>query len=620
MSNKPNSSRRTKLWTGCLGLALGLYSTFGAVGADQVAPSVPEPSPTEAGIKGDKPVQVVGRSEGKGEDGHQSALLSGYRQLLEQGARASGLVPDDRSYGYQFFRINDDHPHGALLSWALRASVNEMESTTRQTQLEMTSPPMREIQEDFPKFIKTLAVDTDGDGKMETLGAAYDGRIYLMKSSARGYDRIAQSACLSSYTHVAYRIPGAQEASWDQTRLTQLTDLRSVEILGPGRLRVVAQLQSSESVGGIFLGRANEEREVLIRLSEPGSEPSLELSEPADFTQTTSSSIALKGLFLAPEGLTSARLRYNGRPYWQAPDGLNSRRLKMDLVVPLLPGWNSAQVQAVDSSRRLVSREVLLRRNAPPPAIQPGKRRALLIGVSQYASPNLERVPNADSDVENLKRFIMGPQNGAGFALQNVISLKGSQATRKAILEKLQSLRVEASSPTDQERVFTLIYFRGLSTRTGGGGQGLMPYDTTGVDEGAIRAEDLIDAIGPLGNQDVVLITDTTPNQLTAAKSVSKWLDNQDFADRLEHQGWAVISGSQKANPVNPQVDFSSLLLKSLEGYADSDNDGLIEFDELYRGVFELWKAVDPAAGLNPPMRRGNLLGRMPVVSVAKKP
>ncbi len=620
MSNDTLQSRRRRLWSACLGLGLCLTSTLISVSAEQEASPTPEPSPTEAGVKADKPLQVIGRADGKGEDARQSALLSGYRQLLDQGASMSGLIADDKSYGYQFFRINNDHPHGSLLSWALRADIEELSGTARQTQLQMTSPPVGLLQEEFPQFMRTLAIDTDGDGKMETLGASYDGRVYLMKSSARGYDRLAQSPCLSSYTHVAYRIPGAQESSWDQTRLTQLKDLRSAELIGPGRIRVVAELQSSESVGGVFLGRASEEREVLIRVSEPGTEPTLELSEPADFTQTSSNSIALKGLFRAPEGLSSARLRYNGRPYWQAPEGLNSKKLKMDLVVPLLPGWNSAQVQAVDSSRRLVSREVLLRRDAPPPALQPGKRRALLIGVNQYASQNFDRVPNADSNVENLKRFIMGPQNGAGFALQNVVSLKGAQATREAILEKLRSLRVEAASPTVQDRVFTLIYFSGLSTRTGGTGQGLMPYDSVGVDEGALRADDLIEALGPLGNQDVVLITDTLPNRLSGPKAAQSWLDSQDFADRLEQQGWAVIAASQKPGTPSSQAGFNSLLLKSMEGSADSDNDGLVEFDELYRGVFDLWKAADPALGLNPPLRRGNLLGRMPVVSVQKKP
>ena len=70
-----------------------------------------------------------------------------------------------------------------------------------------------------------------------------------------------------------------------------------------------------------------------------------------------------------------------------------SLRLKMDLMLPLLPGFNRAQVQLQDQAGRMASREVLLYRDARSPGLNPARRRALLIGVSEYASSQFPPLP-----------------------------------------------------------------------------------------------------------------------------------------------------------------------------------------------------------------------------------
>lgn len=577
-------------------------------------PPVPLPSPTETTVQADKKITAIGKSASSEVE---AARLSAVRQLMQAGAELQGTVSEDKG-GFQFFRVNSEHPQDSLLGWALRAEEKSQPTTANVTQVTLTSPPLNELGSAVPHLASTTQVDIDNDGKPETVGAGYDGHIYVLRNTGGAYETLAVSPCLASYTHVVYTIPGTAQPSWEQVRLTRLTALRSVEVVAADKVRVVAELSSSEEVAGHFLGRATEEREILIRLNQPGREPNLTIEQPADFLQTKEASVNLRGQFRAFEGLNSARLRYNGRPYWQSPEGLSSKRLKMDVVVPLLPGWNSAQVQMIDNAKQLISREVLIHRDAPPPAIQPGKRRALLIGVGNYESPNLEKVSSAEADVESVKRFIMGPQNGAGFALQNVFSLKGQQASRASILGALRQLHVEPGKPGDQERTFTLIYFSGLTSKSVAlGGKALLPYDARGVDDGALRPKDLIDALGPLGNQDVLLVLDTAQSGLAGAKNASTWLDSQDFCAQLESQGWAVIASGDLSPSERGSGEggrLTKLLLNSLAGSADADNDGLVEFDELYRNLFDLWMAQGTAA--QAPIRRGNLLGRTPVVAV----
>ena len=619
-----------------LGL-LGAFWLCAPSAKGQTTAPTPEPSPTEASLPADKRITVVGSARspigtGDSESANQAARLNAYRQLMQQGAELLGTLPADGNArtGFQFLRVNSEHPQDALLSWVLRSSFGETKDASgKEVHLSLTSPPLTEIHNESPQFINTVNLDVDSDGRPVMVAAGYDGRIHVFRaptpaqaaqgSAAPGkLEPLGTSSCLASYTHVTYTVPGGSQPSWEQVFLTRLVSLRSAERAGTGKVRVVAELTSSEEVAGQFLGRATEEREVLVHLDNPDNEPTLELERPADFSQTAESSVTLKGVFRAPEGLDSARLRYNGRPFWQSPEGLNSRKLRMNVVVPLLPGWNSAQVQLVDRDHRFLSREVLIRREAPPPALQPGKRRAVLIGVGNYDSPNFERLPNAEADVEAVKRFIMGPQNGAGFALQNVSSIKGQQATRTAILSALRQLRVEQSSPTNQERTFTLIYFAGLSVKSASlGGKALLPYDAKGVDVGALSPKDLLEALGPLGSQDVLLILDTAQSQLSGRPP--GWLDSQDFCAQLEQHGWAVLASGDLGPGERGAGDggrFTKLLLSSLAGPADSDNDGLVEFDELYRNLFDLWMSQGPAR--QAPMRRGNLLGRTPVVAIKR--
>ena len=589
----------------------------------------PEPAPTDAASEGPQQVEVIGigtlppgtETAAAREAAREAALLSAYRQLAEDGAERLGVLRGDPSArdGYQYFRISSDHPNDVLMGWTLRSEVIGEELAGSQLKVRLKSPPISELHSDFPHLLRSLNHDLDGDKVPELIGVAFDGRLYALKKTPRGYEQLACSPSLATLSSRTYCVPGSKQAVWDHVRLSRPETIQSVEQAGGSRgtLRLSVTVATTEAVSGCYLGGAAEEHEVLLRL-QSGPDPSLELETPRDFSHTNSSSALLKGLVRTPQGLSAARLQFNGREYWSTPLGLNTRKLKMDLVVPLLPGFNRASVHVVDQNKQTTVREVILHRQAPVAALDPNRRRALLVGIQNYASPQFPEASGAESDLKELRSVL---SDRGGFSAQNTRTLLGAQATRKEILDQIRAFGEEQNTDSKAGRGLLIIYFNGLTTPgTAAGGKSLLPYDARGLDEGAITADELVQALGPLGNLEVLLVVDGVISKLRGASADGRWLDNHDFLETLTRAGWAVVtSGDPDPGAAARRVgNLSKAMVSALKGEADTDNDGAIELDELYRCVFTQVQSELAREKSHPiyPLRRGQILGRIPLVKV----
>lgn len=606
------------LLAGALLCAFGQTPLHAQIGPGSAAPpdagsepADPEPAPTNAAQVLQAPVTVDGWGQlGLGDtpsgrqEAYQAAVLDAYQQLLWRGAEQLDLAESTVTLEARAFRVDEGHPNPALLDWVLRSEVLSQQVSGGRLKVTLQSPPLADLNADVPHFVRSEAVNVDSDAAPETLAVTYDGRVQVWKNNAL----LASSPVLNTLACQQVRYPGKD--TWEQVQLSRVLGLSSPEPVGRGKLRVVAELTLGEAVDGRWVGKAREQREVLLRWDEPSTDPQIELTEPRDFSLTSLARVPWKGLLRVPSGLSSARLRVNGRPFWQTPEMPTAQRLRMDIVLPLLPGVNRAQVTVVDAARRSVGRELLLYRNAPCPGVSIRNRRALLIGVDQYAAPQFPRLPSAVKDVERLKTFLVRP-NGGAFAPEFTRTLSGSGATRAKILEALRDL----SHPEGEGRSFLLIYFAGLSSGGQGvGGKSLLPYDARGFDEGALSVADLAAAVGDLRQQDVLLVADSSSGGLTPAGDDRLWLDAQEFADSLARQGWAVISSLDGALSTRDSDRGSRLLSAFLEGCssaADGNADGFVEWDEAYRHLFQTLRISSP--GTSPPLRRGELLGRVPL-------
>ena len=600
-------------WTAICGLAWCALAMCGPLSHAQVEP---EPSPTNAAQSLERRVSVegvgrvaLGDPTLADKNAYQSAVLDAYQQLFWQGAEQLGLLPEAVPLDSRSFRLDDQHPNAVLLDWMLRAEVVSQQEVAGRLRVSLQSPPVGELSKETSHFLRSVPFDVDGDKELETVAVTYDGRIQVVKSGKV----LAASPCLNVFACSTMRQTGSEP--WDQVQLTRLVNVGGLERVGKDKLRVVADLTLGESVDEHWVGKASEQREVLLRWDDPKSEPQIEVTEPRDFFYTLKDKVAWKGLLLTPAGLLSAKLRVNGRAFWQTPDQMNTQRLRMDILLPLLPGVNRAQVQLNDLTRRTITREVLLFREASCPNVKPARRRALLIGVGDYQASQFAPLPHIKDDLARLQQFLQRPDGGA-FAPDQITVLQSKDASRAKILESLRQLgRVEG-----EERVLLFVYFGGLSAPSqGAGGKGLLPQDAKGFDEGAISPRDLAEALGELKQQDVMLLADTSQSRLQNSASDQLWLDSQEFAETLSRQGWAVLSsvdGLPEQRDTSAGSRLLSAWLEGCSGAGDINRDGYVEWEEGYRYLFQALRVSSPAT--SSPLRRGELLGRVPL-SVCKK-
>lgn len=598
-------------------LALGALAWSGFAQTEPAQPgAVPEPAPTNAvqSLAGSVQVEGYGNlpladSEAARLEAYQAAVLDAYQQLFWRGAEQMDLLPHGQAGEFRSFRIGAEHPNPVLLAWLLRAEVLSQQVTGRRLRVKVQSPPLADLASEEDHGMRTQPVDLDQDGKAESeLLLTVDGRVRLRRAVPPGrFQILATSSPLNSFACNVLRT--REDESWEQVQLRRAVGFSGVEVLPGQKLRVLVDLTLGESVDEWWIGKAREQREVLLRWDDPAAAPDVEIQEPQDFSTTQKSQVAWKALLETPAGLEVAKLRVNGRPFWQTPETLAKKeRLRMDILLPLLPGVNRAQVSVSDQSRRAATRELLLYREAPCPGLGARQRRALLIGVSEYAAaqfPPLRAVPR---DLERM-RSMLQKTPGGGFPARNITVLSGAQATRRNILEAL----ARASKPEGEERVYLFVYFAGLST-AGGGGKSLLPYDARGFDQGAISASELEAATGDLKQADIVLLADTSQSRLETATADRLWLDSQEFAESLARDGWGVISSVDGLVEKRDSENGSRLLgafLEACSARGDANGDGFVEWDEAYKQLFQGLQLSSPGTAL--PLRRGELLGRVPL-------
>lgn len=573
--------------------------------------ATPEPSPTDAAAVAARRLEAeavaplpVGLTPTRAQEvARTAALLAASRRLVEQALDNWDFYGTDLkpvAGVRRLYKISPEHPNDALLAWILRSQPKYQEDAQGRVRVVLQSPPMGELAARVPQMSRTTTHDLDGDGVPETVGAGFDGRIYVLKKTPHGFEVLGSTPSQAYYASNTYGL------DWEQIRVARLAGIRSVESAGPNRARVVADISIDEEVSGDYAGGALEQREVLVSL-QPEAGPEIQLEEPFDFSGTSEESLPMRGVLSAPSGVALARLQFNGRPVWQTPEGLRSKQLKMDLVVPLLPGLNRAQLQALDGARRTVVREVVVRRNAPVAPLDPARRQALVIGIERYGRAALPRVASAEKDAARIRDALVAV---GGFKPERVRLLTGEKATREAILAALKSL----ADPTDNPvRGLTVVYFAGL-TAPGADGKTLLPYDASGTDSLGLTARELVSSLGALDNQEALFLGDC--GRLSTARPEGVWLDNNDFLSTLERGGWAALSS---ADPLTDERDgeegslFASAVAAGLKG--GDGGDGWVELDELYRFVFARLQDHVKKQSLAPqvPLWRGEILGRIPL-------
>ena len=138
------------------------------------------------------------------------------------------------------------------------------------------------------------------------------------------------------------------------------------------------------------------------------------------------------------------------------------------------------------------------------------KGRALLVGITQYAQPEVRRAPGAEEDAVATKEFIKAQY---GFDETEIHVLLNQRATRANIVNEFRQRLIEGTAPGD--RVFFLYSGHGSRLRDDNGDEPdgydetLAPHDATITGENQIRDDEINQWIEQLSGRIAVLVFDS---------------------------------------------------------------------------------------------------------------
>lgn len=485
-------------------LLLLLFPLLVAPGAAQD----PEPSPTNAArtltARGASRIPAGVPADEAREMAREAAILQATAALAEEAGAPA---------------VSAAEPRYDVLGWLLQARLVGEEEATGHVWVHLESPPMSALEAALPAVVGSLEGDVDGDGRVETVAAGYDTRVYVIRDGK-----------------VQGMTPGLGflEAGPDRVRMTRVLGVEGAEPAGPGKVRVLVRLGAAEALAGLYAGTAEEKREVLVSLAPAGDAPSIEITEPVAEAPATRSRVPLRGRVSAPAGLQEVRLSLNGRDLWHSTSGMTDRELKLDMILPLQPGPNEAVVAVTDRRGRREERKLKVLGPAPSAA---GQGRALVVGTEEAAVEDARRVGEALSK--------------GGFSQVQVLT--GKEATREALMAGLQALSAGAR-PGDR----VVLYFSGLASVAEG--KSLLAADGEGVSGADLGrwARRL-----PAGRLLVVLDTVTAEE----ASVDTHWLEGSDFLAASAGPGRSFLASGDPAPELRGLV--TEALLKAWPAAGD---------------------------------------------------
>src|SRR3990172_4348419 len=208
-----------------------------------------------------------------------------------------------------------------------------------------------------------------------------------------------------------------------------------------------------------------------------------------------------------------------------------------------------------------------------------GERYALLIGISKYSNPTIN-LNYADRDAQAFQELLLDPQIGA-YKPENVRLLINEEATRKNIMSALNSWLGNRVREEDS----VLIYYSGHGALGNGSEAYWVTHDADVEDlyASALSNKDISQLIAGLAAKRKLTLIDSCYSEATAQKY--KALVPSDLFSEFQGAGVVTITastGQEKSVEIGGHGAFTYHLLEGLEGKGDTNNNGVVELDELW--------------------------------------
>ena len=270
---------------------------------------------------------------------------------------------------------------------------------------------------------------------------------------------------------------------------------------------------------------------------------------------------------------------------------------------------------------------------AKPGSNEPGRVLALVVGINEYRSQNIEKLKFAAGDARAIRDRVI-PRIPAYQAHVNFLA--DDQATRRRILRGLDELAAARENDT------VLIYFslHGVTDKSRSNGF-LVPYDADpeDVETTGVAVQMLLQKVNAIKANRVFVLLDacfsgtatsgwaggsrTFSYGATAKAGVN--LPTDIYEAVKSQQGHFVLSASQPSQPALELRNlghglFTYFVLEGLEGAAADANTGAVDVFDLYKYVSRHVEAVSVALKekQTPMMKGDGIAGQPPIITVPK--
>lgn len=223
-----------------------------------------------------------------------------------------------------------------------------------------------------------------------------------------------------------------------------------------------------------------------------------------------------------------------------------------------------------------------------------GERWAVVIGISDYAHPEIQDLRYADRDAQQFADFLISDRAGlGGFDRENVLLLLNEDATYRRLRGALYEF---LKQPTEDDVVYVFWAGHGTPDPDRQSDLYLLPYDAEpdNIASTAIRMETLADALDRTLAKDKIVITDACHSAgvgMRGTRALGANPINDAFLSRLAMSTGGTVTvtsaGANELSSEGPQWGnghgaFTHFLLEGLRGAADTDADAIVDVREMY--------------------------------------
>ena len=224
-----------------------------------------------------------------------------------------------------------------------------------------------------------------------------------------------------------------------------------------------------------------------------------------------------------------------------------------------------------------------------------GERYAVVIGISDYADPQITPLRYADDDAISFYNFLTSDAAGlGGFRPENIRLLTNEAADTRSVRTALTSFLRQV---TDQDVVVIYIAGHGAADPFRPTEYYLLTHDTDAANYPgtAISMDDIDDYVRRLRARDILVFTDACHSAAVTGTNVAFRATetnaiNQIFLERLQATAAGLLTfTASETNQLSQEGTrwggghgvFTYQLLRALEGAADEDADGIVTLGEV---------------------------------------